>query len=330
MSPQPRRGKAAPASHRKTASHGTSAATRKAAPAAKLGDEQLDEAQLEFLASAPVRPRRRARGLARLRRTAGWRYASDALGAYVPLIVAFVLIFGCVWGWISFGPHAPTAKDNWLQIESTWLPKIQSDRQRVAETESDYTSQMAAYKTLGADLTSWSTALGKITSWDSTDAKADPSSGSTTPRADLVQAFINAEQQQASNIDTLTQAVYGMDIDTATTAVRAGNSGLEIAYVAAYHKIVGTYPPSALNSNPTLAVPSLGVCPAESPSGSPSASPSSVASTSPGASLSPEASSSPGASPSSVASTSPGPSPTIQLCLPRAVSQSPKPAGSAG
>ena len=319
MSPQTRRGKAAPATHRKTSSHGTSAATRKPATAARVGDEQqLDEPQLENRASAPVRPRRRARGLARVKRTSGWRYASDALGAYVPLIIVFLVAFSGIWAWISFGPHAPTAKDNWLQIESTWLPKVQNDRQRIAETKSDYTSQMAAYSTLSTDLTGWSTALGKIPSWDSTDAKADPSSGSTTPRADLVQAFSNAEQQQASNIDTLTKAVYGMDIDTATTEVRAGDSGLEIAYVAAYRKIVGTYPPSALNAKPTLAVPSLGACPAESPSGSPSAS------------LSPEASSSSDESPSSAASTSPGPSPTIQLCLPQPVSQSPKPAGSAG
>jgi hypothetical protein len=318
LSPQTRRGKAAPASHRKSSSRGTSTTTRKAASGVQAGEEtQLDETQLEDQAAAPVRPRRRARGIARLRRTSGYRYVSEAVGAYVPLIIAFVVLFGGVWAWISFGPHAPTAKDHWLQIESTWLPKVQHDRQLIAETNGDYTSQIAAYSTLGTDLTGWTTDLSKIASWDSADATPDPSSGSSTPNSDLTQAFINAAQQQASNIDSLTRATTGLDIDAAITEVRAGDSGLEIAYVAAYHKIVGTYPPSSLNSKPTLAVPSLGVCPAATPSDTPGTSPS-------------PADSSAATSPSPAVSTSPGPSPTIQLCMPKPVTQSPGPAGSAG
>ena len=316
MSPQTRRGKAVPASHRKSSSRGASAATRKPAPAAKgIVEEQVDDAQLEELASVPVRPRRRARGLARVKRTSGWRYASDALGAYVPLIIAFVVVFGGVWAWISFGPHAPTPKDNWIQIESTWLPKVDHDRQRIADTKSDFTAQMAAYTTLSNDLSGWATDLTAITSWDGANATANPSSGSTTPNADLVQAFINALNQQVSNIGSLTGATSGTEIATAVTAVSADDKAVDEAYGAAYRQILGTAPTA---TNSALTVPSLGTCATSAPTGTP------------GESASPGESVTPGSSPSLAASGSPAAAPTIQLCVPPPPSRTPGPAGSAG
>ena len=310
MSPQTRRGKAAPASHRKSSSRGASTAARKLAPAARaIAEEQVDDAQLEELASVPVRPRRRARGLARVQRTSGWRYASDALGAYIPLIIAFVVVFGGVWAWISFGPHPPTPKEHWLQIESTWQPKVTNDLQRIADTKSDFTAQMAAYTTLSNDLSGWATDLTAITVWDGANATANPSSGSTTPNYDLVQAFVNALNQQVSSIGSLTGATNGTEIDTAASMVAAGDTGWEEKYAAAYRQIVGTAPAA---TKPTLAVPSLGICASPSPSASPT----------PTVSLGP--------TPSFAASGSPTAAPTIQLCVPPPPSQSPGPAGSAG
>jgi hypothetical protein len=310
LSPQTRRGKAAPASHRKSSSRGASAATRKPGPAIKeIGEEQLDDGQLDELAPVPVRPRRRARGLARAKRTSGWRYASDALGAYVPLIIAFVVVFGGVWAWISFGPHPPTPRENWVRIDSTWQPKVAKDLQKVADTKSDFTAQMAAYTALGSDLNGWASDLTLIISWDSATATPNPSSGSTTPNADLVQAFINALDQQSSNISSLTTAANGTEIDATATMVAAGDKGLAEAYAAAYRQLVGTAPPS---TNPTIAVPSLGICAPASPA------------------VSPTPAVSPGPTPSLAASGSPTAAPTIELCVPPPPSRSPGPAGSAG
>lgn len=305
MSPQTRRGKAATASRRKTSARGASAATRKPAASVRaIDEEQLDDEQIAASAPLPVRPRRRARGLARVRRTSGWRYASDALGAYVPLIIAFVVVFVGVWAWISWGPHAPTAKENWTQIESTWRPKVESDRQRIAATKSDFTAQMAAYTSLRGDLAGWAADLSNVSSWDPANATPIGSATSATPNYDAVQAFINAANQEVSNIDTLTGAATGTDVEVGVTMVTTGDTALDEAYAAAYRQLFGTAPPS---NPPTLAVPSLSPCGTPGPSVSPGPSPSS----------------------SLGASGSPSSTPTPQMCVP-ASSYSPAPAGSAG
>jgi hypothetical protein len=308
LSPQTRRGRAAPPSHKK-ASRATTAARKPVEAADEFDDEQPDE-----VASKPTRrdgrPVRRRGRLARIRHSAGYRYLDELFGAYLPLFAAFVLVFVVVWWWISFGPHPPSARENWTRIESTWLPKIQADRQKVADKVNDYTAQLAGYSALRGDLDGWVGDLGKVTSWDSANATPVPSSTSTTPNGDAVQQFVSALNQEASDIGILVAAQSGADIVDTGSMVKDDDTAMMAAYALARVQIMEA-PPAAQG---TLALPSLAPCATSGPSASPGAStlPSAGSSASGGASVSPGSSPSP--SPSPVAS--PSSSAPAVLCAP--------------
>ncbi|HEY5474675.1 MAG TPA: hypothetical protein VIK32_15990, partial [Candidatus Limnocylindrales bacterium] len=70
--------------------------------------------------AAPVA--RRGRSLVRAGRNSTLRNVYSYVKAYVPLFIAFALIFAVVWAWSSYGPHTNTPKENWTKIESTWKP----------------------------------------------------------------------------------------------------------------------------------------------------------------------------------------------------------------
>ena len=64
-----------------------------------------------------------------IRKNSGYKYASEALGAYLPIFLVFIVVLGGYWGWTVFGPHSPTARDSWVAAEQKWLQKRDDDRQ---------------------------------------------------------------------------------------------------------------------------------------------------------------------------------------------------------
>ena len=308
MSPQTRRGRAAPASHRKSSSaRGASAATRKPAAAVEELDEQLDDEQLDDLEPLPVRPRRRRRGLARLRRTSAYRYANEAVGAYIPLIVAFVLVFGGVWAWISFGPHKATPQENWTRIENIWMPKRETARQQVSDAMSDLAGQVRGYTAYRDATRGWMGDLAAVTDWN--DPKKTDEDNATV--ASEMENLIGAGNAQANLLDKVAVAKTSSEISDVSSDIVTTEETFDTYFGLVRYDIMGsaTY---TVTTGPTLALPSASANPCGSPgaSGSPGSSAVASACASASASGSPRGSASPSVSTSPAISGSPSPSDT--------------------
>ena len=326
MSPTTRRGRAVPASQHKSPARGASTASRKPAAAVEQG-EQLDDEQLDNVdPKAKVRvkggaakagavkatPVRRQGWLSRLRKNSAYRYASEAFGAYLPLLLVFVLLFSGVWVWISFGPHPPTAQDNWKTAETAWLQKRTDARQQIIGAGTNFTTQLAGYTALRDDTKGWMTDLGKITSggWDGPNPSI--ATGRASLNSDLVNAFISAGDNELTTLDSMIAAKTADDLAILGNTIVTDEQGFEAAYADARSQIMGVT--VSASGEPTLAIPSL--CPGVGPSasasdsagalGSPSASPSPSA----GAAASPDVCASAAASASAAAEASASPTPT--------------------
>ena len=228
----------------------------------------------------------RRRGLARARRSSMLRNGYDYVKAYIPLFAAFVLLFAVVWAYISFGPHSPTAKDHWTEIETKWKPTIDADRQKVSLAVNDFTAQQAAYKTLREDMRSWMEDLTAVADWG--DARASASDNAAANSA--VIRIISDGTSLGEDLDAVTAAASAGDALTYASAMASDDSAFWIDYATARTFIFGS-PATSLNQ-PTLALPSGSL----SPSGAPGASEIPGASGSPdgGSSASPPPSESPG------------------------------------
>jgi hypothetical protein len=190
---------------------------------------------------------------------------------YIPLFVAFVLLFTVVWAYISFGPHAPTAKDQWTQIETKWKPKFDADRQQISLAVNDFTTQQIAYKAYRDDLRGWMGDLGNVTSW--ADARASESVNQATTTA--VAQAISAGNTEALDLDGVVSATSANNVLANAQTLADDDAAFWAAYAAARAAIFAESASSSLE--PTIALPSGSL----SPSGSPGAS------SSPGASAQP-------------------------------------------
>jgi hypothetical protein len=263
LSPQTRRGRAAPASHRKSTSMGPAGAS----PRPEI------EAELESEGSVAARHRTatpgvRRRGLARVRRSSMLRNAYEYVKEYIPLFVAFVLLFAVVWAYISFGPHAPTAKDHWTQIETKWKPKIDADRQQVSLAVNDFTAQQTAYKALRDDMRAWMADLSAVTDWS--DARASASVNQATAAA--VAQVISDGAAQASDLDAVVSAASANEVLLSAQTISADDAAFWADYATARAAIFAESATASLE--PTIALPSGSLSPSASPgaSGSPGAS----------------------------------------------------------
>jgi hypothetical protein len=321
LSPQSRRGRAAPASHKKSPGRGAATASRKPVAAA----DEFDEGEVDDQgAQAPVRsaktaPVRRQRGFARLKKTSGYKYGNELFVAYLPLIGAFVVIFALVWIWISFGPHPLSPKDHWMQIENTWAQKREDARTSVTNAVNDFTAQKDGYKTFGDDTRAWMAALASVSDADWNGP--NPSFAYGSSNSDLVLAFENAGNAEAALLDQVFAAQTPNDVLALGDQITADEQTFDTTYENARSQIVGIR--ATDTSQPTLAMPSGSLCPSSSASLNPSAS----ASPSPSTSPSPSATSSLSASPSASASASASVVP--DACAPSS-SGSPGASGSAG
>jgi hypothetical protein len=220
------------------------------------------------------------------------RNSYDYVKAYMPLFAAFVVLFAVVWGYISFGPHSPTGKDHWTEIETKWKPTIDADRQKVSLAVNDFTAQQPAYKTLREDLRSWMNDLTAVTDWG--DARGSASAAASNSAVILV---ISDGTKLGEDLDAITGAASAGDALSFASTMASDDSAFWTDYAAARTAIFGS--PAASSNQPTLALPSGSL----SPSGAPGASEIPGASGSPaaGSSASPPPSGSP-ASPAPSAS----------------------------
>ncbi|HEX7613020.1 MAG TPA: hypothetical protein VF371_09625, partial [Candidatus Limnocylindrales bacterium] len=313
LSPQSRRGHAVPPSHRKPAPRVPSDAARKPATsaaaegtAAGVGSAAEAASTVTPKVSASVSPSssgkaakgkagsrpterkaapaaRRGRSLVRVGRNSTLRNIYSYLKAYVPLFIAFALIFAVVWAWSSYGPHTNTPRENWTKIESTWKPKRAADLTAVstAVAANDFNAAIKGYTAVRDDTKGWMDALGTIKSWDDAAASANPG-GTATQFVQQLVAAGNAE------VGVLDQVVAAKSMD-GVLALKDQLDAADQTFVGDYAyapTIFGVAP--AASGEPTLALPSGSL----SPSGSPDAS------AVPGSSAAPSAAASASATPS--------------------------------
>jgi hypothetical protein len=315
LSPQSRRGHAVPPSHRKPAPRMPSDAARKPATsaaaegtAAEVGSAAEAASTVTPKVSASVSPSssgkaakgkaglrpterkaapaaRRGRSLVRAGRNSTLRNIYSYLRAYVPLFIAFALIFAGVWAWSSYGPHTNTPKENWTKIESNWKPKRAADLTAVstAVAANDFNAAIKGYTAVRGDTKGWMDELGTIKSWDDPNATASATQGGTATQ--FVQQLVadgNAE------VGVLDQVVAAKSMD-GVLALKDQLDAADQTFVGDYAyapTIFGVAP--AASGEPTLALPSGSL----SPSGSPDAS------AVPGSSAAPSAAASASATPS--------------------------------
>ncbi len=205
--------------------------------------------------------------------------------AYVPVFIAFAIIFVGVWAWTSFGPHTATPKENWTRIESTWKPKRAADLRAVsvAVAANDFNAAINGYKTVRDDTKGWMAELATIKSWD--EASASPGASPSGTATQFVQQLI---ADGSAEVGVLDQVVAAKSMD-GVLALKDKLDSADQAFGSDYAfapTIFGGAP--AASGEPTLALPSGSL----SPSGSPSAS------AIPGSSAAPSAAASAAATPS--------------------------------
>lgn len=271
MSPQTRRGRAVPPSHRKSSSHATPSVNTPAV-AAPIADKPAADVK-----AGPVRAgRRRGVGISRVRKSAGARYAAGFFGAYTPLIVAFVVLFAGVWVYLSFiNPPPPQPQERWAKIENKYVAKINAARLEINSPKSDFATRIQGFKDYSVALKAWMSELATVPDW-TVGALPSASADYTTATSDI-QGMISQGNQEAALLDQVATSKSEVEIGTYTTQLAAYNETFEGFWAAV---AVDLRRPTV--DEPTLALPPT---PTPAPSGSAGASDSPAAVSSPSASL---------------------------------------------
>jgi hypothetical protein len=209
---------------------------------------------------------RRGSGLGRTGRNSMLRNVYGYLKAYVPVFIAFAIIFAGVWVWTSWGPHTNTPKENWNQIENIWKPKRDADLKAVstAVAANDFTATLNAYKAVRDDTNGWIDALGKITAWEDATASAPP--GQAASASQYVSLVVQDGKAEVALLDQVAAAKSPNDILALKDSIDTADQSFGADYDSARQAIVGTAP--APSGEPTLALPSGSLSPSGSPAGS--------------------------------------------------------------
>jgi hypothetical protein len=203
--------------------------------------------------------------------------------AYVPLFIAFAILFTAVWAWTSFGPHTNTPKENWTNIETIWKPKRDADLKAVsaAVAANDFNAAIKGYTAVRDDTKGWMDELGTVKTWDDANASANPGGTATQ----FVQQLIQDGKSEVGVLDQVAAAKSMDEILALKDQLDAADQALQGDFADA-PTVFGVAP--AASGEPTLALPSGSL----SPSGSPDAS------AVPGSSAAPSATASASATPS--------------------------------
>jgi hypothetical protein len=265
LSPQTRRGRAVPPSHRKPSSHVVATPPEKT-PAAGAADATATRQSAEAKA-APVRAgRRRGVGIGRVRKSSGIRYLGELFGAYTPILIGFFALFAGVWLWISFGPHAATPKENWSRIEAEWMPKREAANLAIAKAQGNFTAEIGAYQQYRAATSGWMDALNGVKDWDD----SSKSKGENQAVSDDMSTFETTGANELNMLDSLIGAATQDDLVTMSSQVPQYEQAFNSALVKVRQDIMGN---TGDKTTPApLSVPSENPCASPAPSGSPGAS----------------------------------------------------------
>ncbi|MGA3057115.1 MAG: hypothetical protein ABSE70_03605 [Candidatus Limnocylindrales bacterium] len=181
---------------------------------------------------------------------------------YVPLFLAFVVLFAGVWAYISFGPHTPTPRERWTQIEDQWKPKHDADMQRISASVNDFTAQKSAYTALRDDIKGWMNALAEVKDWS--DARQSAAVNSATNTA--VGQFIQAGDDEATLLDQVAAATSANDVLLIGQEMVDAESVFWTDYAMARSDIFAAQ--VTTSPEPTIALPSGSLSPSESPGAS--------------------------------------------------------------
>ena len=215
MSPQTRRGRAVPTSHRKPSHPITPAAATPVAdkPAA------VDAKPAAETKATPMRARRPGVGMNRVKKSAGYRYMNGWLGAYTPLIVGFVVVFAGLWVYLSFiNPPPPQPQERWTQIENKYVAKINAARLEINDPKSDFATRIQGFKDYSAAIKGWVKELGTVTDW-TVGALPSASADYTTAASDI-QEMITQGNIEVGILDQAATSKSEADIETYTTSWR--------------------------------------------------------------------------------------------------------------
>ena len=265
MSPQTRRGRATPASHRKSPA-------KSPVEAGPPPEREIEPAAEDSVAARhhTATPGVKRRGAAPVRRNSMLYNLYGYFKAYIPLLAGFLLLFAGVWVYTSFGPHTPSPSERWTTIETQWKPKVDADRQKVSAAVNDFAAQQTAYKAFRDDLKGWMDALNGVAATDWTDAKASAALN-TQIGTDMPQ-FITFGTDEVGILDQVVAATSANDV----IAMGQTLSDADVSFWQYYGQVKSElFSGSALPSTfPTLALPSGSLSPSASPgaSGSPAAS----------------------------------------------------------
>jgi hypothetical protein len=257
LSPQPRRGRASSASHRRSSSKGPAGAP----PPPEVENELESEGSVAARHHTAT-PGVRQRGPAQVRRRTMLRSAFGYVREYIPIFVGFLVLFGLVWAFISFGPHTPTQQQRWTQIEEQWKPKHDADMQRISASVNDFTAQQSAYKALRDDIKGWMSALAEVKDWN--DAKQSAVVNDAT-NASVVQ-FIEAGNTEVGVLNLVVAAKSADEVLQIGQQIVNAESVFWTDYAIARSDIFSAQ--VTTSPEPTIALPSGSL----SPSGSPGAS----------------------------------------------------------
>jgi hypothetical protein len=210
--------------------------------------------------AAPVA--RRGPGLVRVGRSSTLRNIYSYVKAYVPLFIAFAIIFAGVWVWTSYGPHTNTPKENWTAIESHWKSKRAADLQAVsaAVAANDFSAAIKGYTAVRDDTKGWMDELAKVTSWD--DANASPSATQSVTATQFVQQLIQDGKTEVGVLDQVAAAKSMDDILALKDVLASADQAFQADYAYA-PAMLGVA--AAASGEPTLALPSGSVSPSGSP-----------------------------------------------------------------
>ena len=270
MSPQTRRGRAVPPSHRKSSSH---AATPVGTPATPTPAESLDRKHADETKSVPARAgRRRGVGIGRVRKSAAARYAAGFFGAYTPLIVAFVVLFAGVWVYLSFiNPPPPQPQERFTQIANKYVPQVNAARLEINDPKSDFATKIQGFKDYSVALKAWMKELATVADW-TVGALPSASADYATAQSDI-QQMIAQGNIEAGLLDKAATATTADDLVQYTTPLAAANEQFEGYWASAAADMLQSavdQPTLALPATPTPA-PSSAASDSPAPSPSPSA-----------------------------------------------------------
>jgi hypothetical protein len=208
---------------------------------------------------------RRGRSLVRVGRHSTLRNIYGYVRAYVPLFIAFAIVFSGVWAWTSFGPHTPTPKENWTRIENIWKPKRAADLQAVsaAMAANDFNALIKGYAAVGHDTAGWMDELTAITTW--TEANASPTQTQMSTAGQFVVRLVQAGYVEVSVLDQVAVAKSMDDVLALKDQLDAADQAFQGDYADA-PTIFGGAP--AASGEPTLALPSGSLSPSASPAAS--------------------------------------------------------------